>query len=336
MKQRSLPSIITGALLVVVLGLYMITYQVRFNEVAIVRTFGKITEPDPETGESPDVKMLPGLYWKWPWPIQGVRRYDNRLQITETTGEEIPTDDEKNVIVTTAVGWRIEDPYRFSILHHDMREAEEKLKTILRTHQKTVIGQHDLEDFVSAEEKKIQYDEIEDAVFQKVKAEASEKYGIKLEYIGIEKLALPKRITENVFSAMKEERNAEAARFTSEGESKANQIRTQAESIAGTILAFARRQAGEIVAEGKKRAAEYNETFGQDEDLAVFLLQMDYLSTILKSRTTVVLDGLQSPLNVLGEAMRRAAGAAEAPPAAEASAASPAVNVQVPETADAE
>ena len=70
--KRSLPSIIAGASIIVILVLYMITYQVRFNEVAVVRTFGEITPPDPQTHQSDDVITEPGLKWKWPWPIQRV------------------------------------------------------------------------------------------------------------------------------------------------------------------------------------------------------------------------------------------------------------------------
>ncbi|MBI4578859.1 MAG: hypothetical protein HY718_04100, partial [Planctomycetes bacterium] len=86
--KRSLPSLVTGILLAVVLLLYMVTYQVRFTEVAVVRTFGRINQ---ETG----VNTEPGLYWKWPWPIQRVQTFDNRLQVTTTTGEENATKDGK-------------------------------------------------------------------------------------------------------------------------------------------------------------------------------------------------------------------------------------------------
>ena len=43
--NRSLPSLIAGALLVAVLVLYMITFQVRFTQVAVVKTFGKSVAP---------------------------------------------------------------------------------------------------------------------------------------------------------------------------------------------------------------------------------------------------------------------------------------------------
>lgn len=302
--KRSLPSIVAGSAIVLVLVLHMVTYQVRYNEVAVVRTFGNITPPD-ENGRSDDVKTEPGLYFKWPWPVQKVSIYDNRIQLTETVGEETPTRDGKNVIVTTAVGWSIADPYTFSIRNRDMKDAESKLQVRVRNDQKTVIAQYDFANFVSTNQKELKYDNIEGEILSavaKTAPTASELFGIEVRYVGLEGLALPKRITETVFNAMREERNAEAARYISIGESEANRIKAEAESIANTVLAFANRRADQIVAEGKARAAAYNETFKKDEDLAIFLLEMDYLARILKDRSTVVLDA-QPPFDLLKEAV---------------------------------
>ncbi|HPD29793.1 MAG TPA: protease modulator HflC [Phycisphaerae bacterium] len=315
--KRSVPSIVAAVAIVLILVFHMVTYQVRFNEVAVVRTFGKIQAPDPVTGESPDVKTKPGLKFKWPWPIQQVSIFDNRIQLTETIGEETPTRDRKNVVVTTAVGWSIADPYVFSIRNQDMKDAERKLQVRVRNDQKTVIARYDFAHFVSTNPDELKYDDIEREIFraiQETAPTASELFGIEVRYVGIEGLALPKQITTDVFNAMKKEREAEAARYTSEGESEANRIKAEAESIAGTILAFADRQAEQIIAEGKARAAAYNETFRKDEDLAVFLLQMDYLGKILKDRSTVVFDG-HPPFDLLKEASLQGKPAAATRPA---------------------
>lgn len=383
--KRSLPSIIAAAILAIILGLYMVTYQVRFNEVAVVRTFGKIAEPKPKvlftvpdsvraeldqarvpdlvrkefarlneleateklteygrtdlalTGEakltvdspgqswrledgeqayilslhngeitvgdlnntvSKDVKKEPGLYFKWPWPIQQVELYDNRLQMTETTGEETPTRDTKNVIVTTAIGWRIDDPYWFNIKNKGMQDAEEKLKSRVRNDQKTIIANYDFANFVSTDESELKYDEIERQIREAVAKRARKDYSVRVEYIGIDRLALPKRITENVFKAMQEERNAQAARYTTLGEAEAQRIKTEAKAIAGTILAFAQRKADEIRAEGLRRAAEYNTTFSKDQELAIFLLKIKYLVELLKERSTIILNA-EPPFDLL-------------------------------------
>ncbi len=313
--KRSLPSLLTGVLLAAVLLLYMVTYQVRFTEVAIVRTFGQVNQ---QTG----VKTSPGLYWKWPWPIQKVQTYDNRLQVTSTVGEENPTLDGKNIIVTTAINWRIDNPYTFCIRCSDMQDAESKLNTRVRNDQKTVIGNYRFSQFISTNPKELKYDEISKEIEDTVRASAKELYGIKVESVKLEAIALPQKITENVFEAMKKERAAEAARYTSEGQSIAQQIKDTAEGIAGTIRSFADRQAAEIVAEGQRRAAEYNKTFAQDQELASFLILIRNLPEFLKDRTTLVMDAASAgftPLITDKVPQQQAAAPASQPARADAS-----------------
>jgi len=301
--KRSLPSLIAGALLVLVLVLYMVTFTVRYSEVAVVRTFGKAT--------AEDVKREAGLYWKWPWPIQRVSRYDNRIQISTTIGEETATKDGKMVILTTAIGWRIDDPYLFSIKCLDLKDGEVKIIDRVRNDQKTVIAQYDFANMVSIDPQELKYDEMEKKILAVVVDGAKELYGIKVESIGIEKLALPNKITEEVFEAMKKERQAVADRYTSEGDSTAKQTTDEAEGIAGTIMAFAERKAAEIVAEGRRREAEYNKILSQDEGLAMFLLEIENLAKSLKERTTLVLEANQQPF----EQLRAAQGTNLAGPA---------------------
>ncbi|NLX23202.1 MAG: hypothetical protein GXY55_16245 [Phycisphaerae bacterium] len=278
--KRSLPSVIAGSVLAIVLMLYMVMFQVRFSEVAVVRTFGQIKR----------VVEEPGLYWKWPWPIQKVDTYDHRIQTTSTTGEETPTRDGKNVIVATTVCWRIADPYRFSVRCRTMKEAENLIKIRVRNDQKTVIGNYDFANFVSTDPNELKYDAIESEIASEIAGIAQELYGVKIERVAIESLSLPQRITETVIEAMKKDREALAQRYTSEGESQAKQIKDTAESIAGTIKTFAQRKAAEIVAEGQRRAVEQNKVFRQDEELATFLLQVENIPQILGNRATVVLD----------------------------------------------
>ena len=281
--KRSWPSIVVGAVLATILILYMVTFQVRFSEVAVVRTFGQI---DKDRG----VIKEAGLYWKWPWPIQKVDTFDRRIQAASTTGEETPTRDGKNVIVTTTVCWRIDDPYKFSIRCKDVADAENKIKVRVRNDQKTVIGNYDFAQFVSTDPKELKYDQIEAQIAQTVQANTEDLYGVKIERVAIESFALPARITETVIEAMKKERQAVAQRYTSEGESQARQIKDTAEGIAGTILAFADRKAKEIVAEGQQRAIKYNQVFRQDEELAMFLLKIENIPKILGERATLILD----------------------------------------------
>ena len=65
-------------LVVVVLGLYLVSFQVRETESAMVMTFDKPTREITE----------PGWYFKWPAPIQSFVKFDSRMRVLEAeTGE---------------------------------------------------------------------------------------------------------------------------------------------------------------------------------------------------------------------------------------------------------
>ena len=280
--KRSWPTIVVGAVLVVILILYMVSFQVRFSDVAVVRTFGEIKEGG--------VIKEPGLYWKWPWPIQKVDTFDKRIQTLSLIGRETQTRDGKNVVITTTVCWRVSDPYKFSVQCRDMTDAANKISIRVQGDQATVLNNYDFSNVFSTNQKELKYTEIENALTDTVQRNTEGLYGVKIERVAFESFVMPAKVTEAMIDAMKKERQAKAQQYTSEGESQAKQIRDTADSIAGTILAFADRKAKEIVAEGQERAIKYNETFRKDEDLATFLLKIDNIPKILGERATLILD----------------------------------------------
>jgi membrane protease subunit HflC len=50
-----------------------------------------------------------GPHVKCPWPIDIVRRFDNRVQLFDPPGREMFTRDKKNITVATYVCWKIAD-----------------------------------------------------------------------------------------------------------------------------------------------------------------------------------------------------------------------------------
>ncbi len=293
--NKSLPSIITGVVLVVILALYMVTFQVRFTDVAVLKTFGKATEKD--------VIKEPGLYWKWPWPIQDVDIYDARIQTLDTHTEQTATRDKKTVIVTSFTGWRVADPYKFlTSLRGGTEEAERRLRTLVETHQKEVLGRYDFSQLVSKNPMELKFDEIEKQIRERVHADASSQYGVAIESVGLKRLELPQDVTEAVFESMKAERRALAQKYESEGESEKVNITTEAKSKADTILTFAAGLAQKYRSEGNARAAEYYKVLQQDESLAMFLDRLNKLKEILKDRTTIVLTWNQYPFTEFRDA----------------------------------
>ena len=58
-----------GIVLVIIFFLLLFTFQVRQSEVVLVTTFGKPSEP----------YTKPGIKLRWPWGIQMVHRFDQRV-----------------------------------------------------------------------------------------------------------------------------------------------------------------------------------------------------------------------------------------------------------------
>src|SRR5580692_4704522 len=144
--KRNFLTVIIGALLVLIFVLLLFVFQVRQSEVAVVTTFGKPVENIDQ----------PGAYFKWPWPIQKVYKFDQRIQNFEDKSSQTLTRDNNNLIVTIYTGWRISDASVFyPKFLGSVPAAQLALENMLRNAKNAVIGQHDLSDFVNTDPKQL-------------------------------------------------------------------------------------------------------------------------------------------------------------------------------------
>ena len=72
--NRNPISIIVGAILLLIFVALLFVFQVRQSEIAVVTTFGRPSRTVDQPG---------GPYWKFPWPIQKVYKFDQRIQDSE-------------------------------------------------------------------------------------------------------------------------------------------------------------------------------------------------------------------------------------------------------------
>lgn len=280
-----------------VLMLYMCTFQVRFTEVAIKKTWGK---PDKEA------ITQPGLYLKWPPPIQTYVKYDRRIRTLETRTEETRTVDGKNLILTTFALWRIIDPGKFHTnFPTGVQEGEKKLRTTIIAHKQAVIGQRSFNEFISThpEERKIR--DIEQSIKEAVALDAINEYGIEVVDFGISKLGLPESVTTAIFDSMKSHEQAKAARYNAEGEARANDILANARAAEARILAAAREKVAQIEAEAQWVVSDYYKEFDEYPELRIFLDELRATKEGLRRRTTLILTTDQSPWNLFEEQTRR-------------------------------
>ena len=288
--KRNLITLITAAVLVVIFALLLFTFQVRQSEVAVVTTFGKTTGA-----------CQPGLHFRWPWPVQQVYKFDERIQNFEDRFSENLTADNINLITSVYVGWRISDAPQFlnSFRDGSIPAAQSQLQSMLTSAKSAAVGRHPLSDFVNADPRQLKFDLIQDEIRQAVQDELqTNNYGIQLEFLGIKKLGLPESVTEAVFTRMKSERNILISQAQNEGQAEATKIKANADRQANITLADAQAQATRIEGEGVAEAAKTLPTFQENPELSVFLLRIKALQQALNQKSTLIFDERTPPFDL--------------------------------------
>jgi modulator of FtsH protease HflC len=292
MKRSSLIIIVVGALLVIIFGFWLCSFQVRTTEVAVVTTFGKATRPIRD----------PGLYFKWPPPVQRVYKFDQRVQSSEFENKfrEDLTADNNPLLTSIYIGWKITAPDVFlQKFPSGIPAAEQQLANLLSTDKSAVVGKHPLSDFVSANTGGSRFGAIEDEILASVKAQLKENnYGIEIEFLGFKKIGLPEDTTQKVFDRMTSERQVLISRAQNEGDAQARIIRSDAELRASKILSAAQAEALRVQGQGEAEASQYLAAFQQNPQLASFLFRLDALQEALKEKSTLVFDQQTEPFTL--------------------------------------
>jgi membrane protease subunit HflC len=275
----------------------LFTYQVNFDEVALVTTFGRASESSVINVNGNQA----GLHLKWPWPIQTVIRMDRRLFIMEDRLEQQETKDRQVIIAKAFAVWRIADPLPFYRVFRSTEKAEAFLRERLRA-TKAEISRFTFDELTNDNPEKLKLDEIEAALLSRMHSElATHDCGIDVVNVGISRILLPERITTSVFSRMQQTRQRFAQNARSEGKAMAQSITAQTDSERQRILAFAERVAQNIRAEGDAAAAAYYEEYNKNPEFALFLRKLEALEKSLEKNSTFVLDTGIEPFDLLEE-----------------------------------
>lgn len=273
----------------------LFTYQVNFDEVALVTTFGRATPGSVINQEGNEA----GLHFKWPWPIQKVFCLDRRVFVLEDRLEQQETKDRQVVIAKAYALWRIKDCLSFHRVFPSIEDADAFLRERLRA-TKAEISRFTFDDLTNADPAKLKLDEVQKALLNRFRSDLEgHACGIEIADVGLSRILLPERITRSVFSRMKQTRQRFAQNARSEGKAIAQSIQTQTESDRLRILAFAERVSQNIRAEGDAAAARYYTEYNKDPDFAMFLRKLEALKKSLGKNTTFVLDTNSEPFELL-------------------------------------
>jgi membrane protease subunit HflC len=289
--NKNLITTVIGAVLVVIFALLLFTFQVRQSEVVVVTTFLKPTRSIDE----------PGFYFKLPWPVQQVNRFDKRIQNFEDKFSQTLTADNNNLIVTIYTGWQISDAEQFMKVFPggSISAAQRALDSMLRNAKSAVIASNSLSAFVNADPQQLKFDQMEDEIKGKVQAELStNNYGISLDFLGFKKIELPESVTAAVFTRMTADRTRIINSLQSDGDRRASEIKSAADRQAAGLVNNALADAVRIRGEGEAEAAGTYTNFQQNPELELILLRIDALKQALNRQSTLIFDERTPPFDL--------------------------------------
>lgn len=241
-----------------------------------------------------------GLHWKLPWPIDAQITLDMRRRVYETGQTEMLTRDKKNIIARTFVVWRIGDPLTFTQAIGNEGAAEGKLDGLMTNAAIGTLGGHDLSALVSTNPSDLQVDQIESELLGSTAPMALRNYGVTVEQIRLERLALPEENVTAVFQQMRAERHQFAAKFDAEGQREASQIRSEADLEAARIHAKSAEEQARILGESAAQVAKiYADAHRIDPELYRFTRSLDSLDKLVTSGTSLILRTDSEPFSLL-------------------------------------
>jgi len=295
MSFKRVVPIATTISLTIILTALMTTYIVNFNEAVIITTFGAANEKSLKnvTGNQS------GLFFKLPWPIQNVIRFDKRIAILEDRLDQQETKDKQVVILKAFLTWRIVEPLKFYRMFRNSNRAEAFLLERLRS-SKAVVGGFTFDELTNSDPNKVRIEQVSDSFLHRIRSDIrSQETGLEVLSVGINRILLPENIVKSVFSRMKQTRQRQAQNARSEGNAIAQSIIAKTESDKKRILSFTERIAQRLRAEGDSAASLYYREYSKNPEFAIFLRKLEAFKQSLKENTTFILDTKSEPFDLL-------------------------------------
>lgn len=262
---------LVAAGLVLVLVLSSI-YTVHQSEQALVIQFG---EPKWVVDE-------PGLHLKLPL-VQEVAYFDKRVLDFDARSEEVPTRDQKQLIVDAFARFRIVDPLKFFQTVNNEQGIQSRLGTIISSNLRRVLGEVQMSRVLTEERASLMRN-IRDAVNKEAAG-----FGVDVIDVRIRRVDLPEENSQAIFARMKTQREQEARRIRAEGSKEAQVVRAEADKQQRVIVAEARRRSEILRGEGDAESTRvYAEAYGRDAEFFDFWRSMQAMSRGLAGNTTAL------------------------------------------------
>jgi membrane protease subunit HflC len=157
-----------------------------------------------------------------------------------------------------------------------------------------------LDVLVSTNPQDLQMDQIESELLSSTAPVAMRSYGVAIEQIRLERIALPEKNVTAVFEQMRAERRQFAAKFEAEGELEASKIRSEATLAAARIRAKGSEEEARIRGESAAQVAKtYADAHKVDPKLYRFTRSLDSLNKLMTGNVSLILRTDSEPFSLL-------------------------------------
>ena len=262
---------VTGlAVIVVGVLLFDMVFTVHEREQALVLQFGETKAVVPDSG----------IHFKLPF-IQNVVYFDKRILDFDAKAEEVPTQDQKQLVVDAFARYRIMDPLEFFKTVNNEQGMELRLGNIINANLRAVFGEEKLATLMTHERSNLVK-----KIARRVKEQAK-SFGIDVIDVRIKRVDLPDENSQAIFRRMQTQREQEARKIRAEGQKEAKRIRADADKQQTIIQAQAQKKGDILRGEGEAKAQNtYNNAYGQDREFFDFWISMIALREGLRGETT--------------------------------------------------
>ena len=234
-------------------------------------------------GNPVKVVKAPGLHFKLPF-LQNAEFYDGRILDLDPPVQEVILADQKRLNVDAFARYRIVDPLEYrkrALTDANFRDVfGRRLNAAVRAE----IGRILLGDMLTEKRAKSMHE-----ITRQMKASAPE-FGVEVIDVRIGRTDLPNETAQAVYSRMKSDRVAHAARLRAVGEEQKLRIQAEADKERTIIIAEAQRQSQILRGQGEgERNRVLGEAFGKDPGFFDFYRSMEAYEEALGEGTTMVL-----------------------------------------------
>jgi membrane protease subunit HflC len=233
-------------------------------------------------GEPKRVVNEPGLHFKMPL-VQEVVYFDKRVLDFDARQEEVPTLDQKQLVVDAFARFRIIDPLKFFQTVNNEQGIQSRLATIISSNLRRVLGEVQMARVLTDERASLMLN-IRDAVNKEAAG-----FGVDVVDVRIRRVDLPEENSQAIFARMKTQREQEARRIRAEGAKEAQVVRAEADKQQRVIVAEAQRKSEILRGEGDAEATRvYAGAYGQDPEFFDFWRSMQAMQRGLSGNTTTL------------------------------------------------